>query len=113
MATMITGLCISCGACEPVCPGDGIHNGNGIYSIDPARCTECVGSYPKQQCTSVCPIEGGCIRDPERVETEEVLFARALKLSSAAGEKPPILKNATSHFRASSLPWWRQLMLNV
>ena len=24
MATLINGTCIGCGACEPVCPGDGI-----------------------------------------------------------------------------------------
>jgi ferredoxin len=113
MATMITERCINCGVCEPVCPGDGIRRDNGSYEIDPARCTECVGFHPQQQCRSVCPIDACCVLDPERIETEEVLFERALKLASAANEKPPILTNATSHFRASSLPWWRRLMLGI
>ncbi len=113
MATMITETCISCGACEPVCPGDGIRKGNGIFVIDPARCTECVGYYVNQQCAAVCPIDHCCVPDPERVETEAVLFERALKLSADDDGVEPILTGRTSHFRASSLPWWRRLMLNV
>ncbi len=108
MATMITQSCISCGACEPVCPGDGIRKGNGIFVIDPARCTECVGYHPSQQCAAVCLVDHCCVSDPERVETEAVLFERALKLS-ADGDVEPILTGRTSHFRASSLPWWRRL----
>lgn len=113
MATIITNLCVSCGACEPMCPGDGIRRGSEGYVIDPDRCTECVGFHAQEQCRLVCPVDACCEPDPERVETEEVLFERALKLASAANEKPPILSDATSHFRASSLPWWRRLIMSI
>ncbi|MFO0571450.1 MAG: 4Fe-4S binding protein [Polyangiaceae bacterium] len=43
MATLITVDRINCGACEPECPNDAISQGDEIYVIDPARCTECVG----------------------------------------------------------------------
>ena len=113
MATMINELCVGCGVCEPVCPGDGIRRANGAYEIDPARCTECVGYHAQQQCVEVCPVDLCCVPDPERVETEEVLFERALKLASIQDGVQPVLEATTSHFRASSLPWWRRLMLNV
>ncbi|MAG34010.1 MAG: 4Fe-4S ferredoxin [Deltaproteobacteria bacterium] len=113
MATLINELCVNCGACEPVCPSEGIHRHYGRYEIDPALCMECVGSHPVQQCQSVCPIDGCCVPDPERVETEEVLFERALKIASATNGKSPVLTNATSHFRANSLPWWRRLVLGI
>ncbi len=112
MATLINELCISCGACEPVCPGDGIRKDDGIFVIDPARCTECVGYHAKQQCEAVCPIDQCCVPDPERVETEAVLFERALKLCRD-GDVQPVLTGRTSHFRTGSLPWWRRLMMNV
>jgi hypothetical protein len=51
--------------------------------------------------------------DPERVETEEVLFERALKVYALDGGTQPVLSAATSHFRVDSLPWWKRLMLNV
>ncbi len=58
MATVITGECINCGACEPECANGAIYEGgaawelNGethdainedIYYIVPDKCTECVG----------------------------------------------------------------------
>ncbi len=112
MATLITEDCVGCGACEPVCPGDGIRKENGGFVIDPTRCTECVGFYAKQQCENVCPVDNCCVPDPERVETEAVLFERALKLTSEY-DVQPVLTGNTSHFRTGSLPWWRRLMLNV
>jgi len=58
----------------------------------------------------VCPIEGGCVRDPERIETEAVLFERASKLAAAGGDAPPVLTYKTSHFRADQAPpWWQRL----
>ncbi|MAG31121.1 MAG: 4Fe-4S ferredoxin [Deltaproteobacteria bacterium] len=112
MATMINGSCINCGACEPVCPRGGIVKGEEIYVIDPSLCTECVGFHPQQQCASVCPITACCVQDPERVETEELLFERALKIC-ADEEVPPVLSADTSHFRAASLPWWKRLILGI
>jgi ferredoxin len=108
MATMIVGSCINCGACEPVCPGDGIRRGEWAFIIDSARCTECVGFYAKQQCMAVCPVES-CVPDQERIEAEDVLFERALKLS-ADDDVQPILTEETSHFRVVvSRPWWKEV----
>jgi ferredoxin len=57
MALMITDECINCDVCEPECPNDAIYQGDEIYEIDPARCTECVGHFEKQQCVEVCPVD--------------------------------------------------------
>ena len=57
MALMITAQCINCDVCEPVCPNQAIFQGEEIYQIDPARCTECVGHYEKSQCVEVCPVD--------------------------------------------------------
>ena len=40
MALLINSDCISCGACEPECPNEAITQGDSIYVIDPAKCTE-------------------------------------------------------------------------
>jgi ferredoxin len=45
MALMITDQCINCDVCEPACPNGAIAQGEEIYEIDPARCTECVGHF--------------------------------------------------------------------
>ena len=94
MATKITEECINCGACEPECPNTAIYEGGApwefddalhdpltqdIYYIAPDKCTECVGFFDKEQCAAVCPVDC-CIPDAERVETEEVLLARAKRL---------------------------------
>jgi ferredoxin len=79
MATYITEDCINCGACEPECPNEAISEGDEIYVIDPELCTECVGFYDHEACQAVCPVEC-CLPNPQIVETEEVLLARALKL---------------------------------
>jgi MinD superfamily P-loop ATPase len=100
LANMITEQCFNCGACERVCPGEGISAGEETFVIDPARCTECVGFYHTQQCARVCPIEC-CVIDPNNVETEAVLFERARKqhpLSADTLELGP----ETSHFQAQN-----------
>ncbi len=94
MATVITSECINCGACEPECPNTAIYQGgvewefNGqthaalsddIFYIVPEKCTECVGFYEQEACAAVCPVDC-CIPDPERMESEEVLIARAREL---------------------------------
>lgn len=76
MATMITGDCINCGACEPECPNNAISQGNPVYVIDPLLCTECVGFHDYEACAAVCPVDV-CVTDPNNVESEEVLIARA------------------------------------
>jgi hypothetical protein len=79
MATMITTECINCGACEPECPNNAISQGETIYVIDPQLCTECVGFHDYEACAAVCPVDC-CVTDPNNIETEEVLIARARSL---------------------------------
>jgi len=76
MATMITSECINCGACEPECPNNAISQGDPVYVIDPKLCTECVGFHDYEACAAVCPVDV-CVTDPNNIETEEVLIARA------------------------------------
>ncbi len=79
MATMITNECINCGACEPECPNNAISQGDPVYVIDPLLCTECVGFHDYEACAAVCPVDC-CVTDPNNIETEEALIARARKL---------------------------------
>jgi hypothetical protein len=79
MATMITSDCINCGACEPECPNNAISQGDPVYVIDPKLCTECVGFHDYEACAAVCPVDV-CVTDPNNIESEEVLIARAREL---------------------------------
>ena len=79
MSTMITNECINCGACEPECPNNAISQGETIFVIDPQLCTECVGFHDFEACAAVCPVDC-CVTDPNNIETEEVLIARARAL---------------------------------
>lgn len=72
MALLITDECINCDVCEPECPNGAISQGEAIYEIDPALCTECVGHHPEPQCFKVCPVE--CIiKHPDHVEDQAAL----------------------------------------
>lgn len=83
MALKILETCINCDVCEPVCPNQAIAQGEDIYLIDPALCTECVGHHDEPQCVIVCPVE--CIEnDPELVESESQLLAKLHRLENAA-----------------------------
>ena len=79
MATMITSECINCGACEPECPNNAISQGDPVYVIDPKLCTECVGFHDYEACAAVCPVDV-CVTDPNNIESEEALIARARAL---------------------------------
>jgi hypothetical protein len=83
MATTITTECINCGACEPECPNNAISQGDPIYVIDPLLCTECVGFHDYEACAAVCPVDC-CVPDPNNIESEEVLIARAKSLHPEA-----------------------------
>ena len=88
MALLITDECINCDVCEPECPNDAISMGETIYVIDPDRCTECVGHFDTPQCVEVCPV--ACIpKDPARVETRDVLWARYERLAGAPLQSAP------------------------
>lgn len=78
---MITDACINCDVCEPECPNQAISQGEEIYVIDPAHCTECVGHFDTPQCVAVCPVD--CIpKDPGHAETREQLHAKYLRLTA-------------------------------
>jgi Pyruvate/2-oxoacid:ferredoxin oxidoreductase delta subunit len=94
MATMITNECINCGACEPECPNNAISQGETIFVIDPQLCTECVGFHDYEACAAVCPVDC-CVTDPNNIETEEALVARA----RAIHPETPIGDNFESRFR--------------
>jgi len=79
MAVKIFEECISCGACEPVCPNKAITEGDPIYVVNPDLCTECVGAHDEKQCVSVCPVEAPR-QDPDHVETKDQLLAKYQKL---------------------------------
>ena len=82
MALMITDVCINCDVCEPECPNAAISQGEEIYEIDPALCTECVGHYDIPQCVEVCPVD--CIpTNPEYVESRELLQSKYERLMRA------------------------------
>ncbi len=57
MALKITEECINCGACEPECPNSAITQGDDIYVIDTAKCTECQGVNDSPACAGVCPVD--------------------------------------------------------
>ncbi len=79
MALRIDDRCINCDICEPECPNEAITPGELIYTIDPQRCTECVGHYDAPQCQAVCPVT--CITvDPDYRESRDVLLARFERL---------------------------------
>lgn len=79
MATMITDVCINCGACEPECPNGAISPGEEFFVIDPTLCTECVGFEERESCAVVCPVDC-CIPNPAIEETEDALIERARTL---------------------------------
>ena len=87
MAFKISDDCISCGACEPECPNKAIKEGSTIYVIDPERCSECVGSFAKQQCAEICPV-GAPGPDPAHQESRDQLLARWKKIHP--GEAPKV-----------------------
>ncbi len=79
MALIIDHECINCDVCEPECPNGAITQGEEIYVINPALCTECVGHHENAQCVEVCPVN--CIdKDSEHVETETGLYQKYLHL---------------------------------
>ena len=99
MATQITEDCINCGACEDECPNGAISMGAETFVIEPDLCTECVGFFDEQMCAAACPPDV-CVQDPARIETEEVLFARAQKIHPERAASLT-LDTSTSHFRAN------------
>jgi ferredoxin len=89
MALLITHDCINCDVCEPECPNQAISQGEEIYVIDPARCTQCVGHFDTPQCVEVCPVD--CIvLDPQQIESEAQLRQKYLALTRAEDQVPSV-----------------------
>ncbi len=84
MSLIISDECINCDVCEPECPNTAIAQGEEIYVIDPALCTECLGHFDTPQCVEVCPVD--CISlDPAYQESRESLLQKFTRIT---GEKP-------------------------
>ncbi len=90
MALLITDECINCDVCEPECPNTAISQGELIYEINPARCSECVGHFETPQCVEVCPVD--CILvDPAHTESKDELLRKYERLSAdSEGSKTSI-----------------------
>jgi ferredoxin len=58
---IIASQCTACGACEFECPNAAIFMKGDTYKIDPAKCTECQGSFDSPQCAAVCPVPNTCV----------------------------------------------------
>lgn len=94
MSYKITEDCNNCGACEPECPNSAISSGDDYFVIAADLCTECVGFHGEPQCAAVCPVDS-CVTDPNMVETEEALIAKAKNLHPG----DDFSGNIPSHFR--------------
>lgn len=57
MALTINEDCISCDVCVPECPNEAIADGEDVFVIDAAKCTECVGYFDAPQCVEACPVD--------------------------------------------------------
>jgi ferredoxin len=88
MALIITDECINCDVCEQECPNGAISQGEEIYAIEPALCTECVGHHETSQCVEVCPVD--CIiLDRDNVETRDQLYQKYLALTAVDDSSLP------------------------
>jgi ferredoxin len=87
MAYKISEDCISCGACETECPNQAIKEGDTTFVIDPAKCTECVGSHSTSKCAETCPV-GAPQPDEAHKESKEALLKKWQALHP--GETPKL-----------------------
>src|SRR3546814_2812606 len=102
MSLKINELCVNCDVCEPACPNQAISQGETLYVIDPARCTECVGPFDEQPCVVVCPVE--CIDpDPDYPEDRETLLPKLHRLQQDE-RQPPADAQATPAAAAEAQP---------
>jgi ferredoxin len=86
MAYIIAETCLSCGACEPVCPDKAISEKRGLYAIDFKKCTECVGAFDSPHCAEVCSIAAPG-PDPEHKENRQQLLSKWKRLHASQQSK--------------------------
>ncbi|MDD3649998.1 4Fe-4S binding protein [Immundisolibacter sp.] len=60
---IVASQCTGCSACEPECPNQAISEKNGVFVINPKKCTECINYFDEPQCVAVCPVDNTCIVD--------------------------------------------------
>lgn len=82
MAYCIADTCLGCGACEAACKNEAISEKGNVYTIDPSKCTECVGNAPAPMCADVCPV-GAPGPDPDHKESEQQLKEKWERLHQA------------------------------
>ena len=82
------------------CPNNAISQGDPVYVIDPLLCTECVGFHDYEACAAVCPVDV-CVTDPNNIESEEALIARARALHP----QTDFGENFQSRFRKGRQQW--------
>ena len=81
MALMINDDCTACDACKPALSERGDLGRRPVFTIDPMKCTECVGAEDEPQCKLVCPAD--CIvANPDWPETPEELQEKYEQLHS-------------------------------
>jgi ferredoxin len=85
MAYKIIEDCMSCGACISECKNEAISEGDEAYTIDPSKCTECIGNFESPKCAEVCPVDA-CVPDPDHKESKEQLLEKWQNLHP--GETP-------------------------
>jgi len=79
MAYKISSDCLACGVCQIECLNKAISEGDNAYTIDPEKCTECVGFRESARCAEICPV-GAPIPDPEVKENHKQLMNKWKKL---------------------------------
>jgi ferredoxin len=56
--------CTGCSACQHECPNKAIFEKDFLFSIDPTKCTECIGFFEEAQCVAICPMPKTILIDP-------------------------------------------------
>jgi ferredoxin len=78
--TILSGRCADCRLCVELCPVSAIEPPSRVEdrpttTVDPARCTECVGHFAWPRCVAACRV-GGIVKDLERVENRTSLLLK-------------------------------------
>ena len=81
MALIINDLCITCDVCLAPCFFFNDTATTEIYTIDPDKCTECVGHFAISQCVKVCPVRA-IVPDPAHKESKDELQAKYERLKA-------------------------------